>query len=298
MDGSAFERMAALLQASGNYRILRRLKPRTAYAEPDGTPVMRAVYLDLETTGLKPLVDEIIEIAMVAFDFASDGRIFAVHDAFERLRDPGCPIPPAVTSLTGIDDAMVAGRSIDLNEIGSFLGPVKLVVAHNASFDRAFAERFCNAFIRIPWACSWRDVPWHAEGFVDGAKVGQLLAAAGTFHDGHRAASDCRAGLELLARPLPRSGRTGLDLLLESARAVRRRVRAVGAPFEKRGLLKDRGYRWDPGADGRPRAWFADVAEEALETEREFLRREVYGRDDIDIEARRIDAYDRYSTRC
>jgi hypothetical protein len=41
---------------------------------------------------------------------------------------------------------------------------------------------------------------------------------------------------------LPRSGRRGLDVLLESARAPRWRIRAVGAPFELRGSLKRRGY--------------------------------------------------------
>ncbi len=272
------------------------MRPRAACCEPDGTPTRRGVYLDLETTGLDPLTDEIVEIALVPFDYGADGRIFAIHESFERLRDPGRPVPPAVTSLTGIDDAMVAGRSVDPAEVESFLGPAVLVVAHNAGFDRRFAERFCGAFARLPWACSWREIPWADEGFTEGAKLAQLLGAAGLFHDGHRAADDCFAGLELLSRRLPRSGRLGLDMLLESARTPRWRVRAVAAPFEMRESLKRRGYRWDPGENGLPKAWFTDVAGDALEAERDFLRREIYLRD-VDIEARRIDAFDRYSDR-
>lgn len=292
-----FERMAAILESSGRYRILRRLEPRAAYHVPDGTPTRRAVFLDLETTGLDPATDEIVEIAMVPFDFTADGRIFSVHEPFERFRDPGRPIPAEVVALTGITDKMVAGSSIDPAEIDAFVGPTTvLAIAHHANFDRRFAERFCPSFANLSWACSWSEIPWAEEGF-EGTKLIHLAAGCGFFHEGHRAVHDCRAGIELLSRALPRSGRRGLDVLLESARAPRWRLSAVGAPFELRQALKVRGYRWDPGEDGRPKAWFIDVADGAVDAERDFLRREIYRRD-IDVDARRLDAFDRYSDRC
>lgn len=290
------EGAAALLEASGRYRILRRLEPRSLYDAPDGSTAHRGIFLDVETTGLNPETDEILEVAMVPFDFADDGRVFAVHESFDRLRDPGRPVPREVTALTGIDDAMLAGASIDPAEVEAFLAGAELVVAHHADFDRRFAERFCGAFRHLAWACSWREIAWADEGF-DGARLGQLAAGFGFFHHGHRAADDCRAGIDLLARKLPVSGRRALDVLLESSRAPRWRIRAVGAPYALRETLKRRGYRWDPGEDGRPRAWFVDVAGDALDAEREFVRREIYRRGDLDIEARRIDAYDRYSDR-
>ncbi|MGY3236682.1 DNA polymerase-3 subunit epsilon [Bradyrhizobium sp. USDA 4448] len=290
------ERMAALLAASGRYRVLRRLEQPATYNVPDGTRLHRGVYVDLETTGLDMERDEVIEIAMLPFDFSSDGRVFSVHEPLARFRDPNRPIPPDVAALTRITDEMVAGKSIDVPEIEAFLGPAVLIVAHNAAFDRRFAERLCGAFARVGWACSWSEIPWRTEGFVDGTKLAHLAAACGFFHDGHRALDDCRAGLELLSRVLP-SGRRALDALLESARASRWRIRALGAPFELRDILKRRGYRWDPGQDGGTRAWFVDVPDGALDAEREFLRREIYRRD-VDIDARRIDAFDRYSDRC
>jgi DNA polymerase-3 subunit epsilon len=295
MESYELERMAALLQSSGRYRILRRLEPRTVYHAQDGTQTRRAVFIDLETTGLDPATDEIIEMAMVPFDFSPDGRIFSVHESFSRLRDPGRPIPAAVAAINGIKDEMVAGRSIDPAEVEAFLGEAVVVIAHNAGFDRRFAERLCGAFAGLAWACSWSEIPWAEEGFTDGTKLGQLAAACGFFYDGHRASHDCFAGLELLSRVLPRSGRRGLDVLLESARAPRWRIRAVAAPFEPRETLKRRGYRWDPGEDGRTRAWFVDVPDGALDAERSFLLREIYRRDDVDIDARRVDAFDRYS---
>jgi DNA polymerase-3 subunit epsilon len=139
-------------------------------------------------------------------------------------------------------------------------------------------------------------VPWADEGF-DGAKLAHLAAAQGFFHDGHRAVHDCRAGIEILARALPRSGRTALDVLLESARQPRWRIRAVRAPFERKDCLKRRGYRWCDGSDGRARAWSVDVADHALESELAFLRREICRHHDVDIDARRISAFERYSGR-
>jgi DNA polymerase-3 subunit epsilon len=298
MESRELERMAGVLEETGRYRILRRLEPRSAYHSPDGTHTHRGILLDLETTGLDPARDEIIEFGMVAFDFSSDGRIFAVPESFSRFRDPGRPIPPEVVALTGITDKMVAGSSIKPVEVEAFLGPAVVVIAHNSNFDRRFAERFSGAFAHLAWACSWSEIMWAEEGFTEGTKLGQLAAAYGFFHDGHRAVHDCHAALEILSRALPLSGRRGLDVLLESARASRWRIRAVGAPFELRETLKRRGYRWDPGDDGGTRAWFVDVPDGALEDERSFLMREIYRRDDVDIDARRLDAFDRYSDRC
>jgi DNA polymerase III subunit epsilon len=284
------------LETSGRYRVLRRIEARAQIHMPDGIPTRRGIFLDVETTGLDSATDEVIELAMVPFDFADDGRIFAVHASFSRFRDPGRPIPAAITALTGITDAMVAGASIEAPEIEAFLAPATLVVAHNAGFDRPFCEKFCAAFAAMPWACSWREVQWASEGF-DGARLSHLAAGHGLFFDGHRAEHDCRAGIEILGRTLPRSGRTGLAMLLESAQTPRWRVWATNAPYHKRGILKERGYRWNTGDDGRPKSWHVDVASEALEAERQFLCQEIY-RQNVNIVACPISAFDRYSSRC
>jgi DNA polymerase-3 subunit epsilon len=296
LERESLERMVARLEASGDYRILRRLEPRANYHAPDGSPTRRGIFVDVETTGLNPATDEIIELAMVPFDFSGDGRIFAVHESFSRFRDPGRPIPAVVTALTGISDAMVAGASIGVAEIEAFVGPAALVVAHNAAFDRRFLERLCCAFVTLAWACSWADLPWADEGF-DSAKLGHLATAHGFFHDGHRAVHDCHAGIEILSRTLPRSGRTALGVLLEKARQPAWRISAARAPFERKDLLKRRGYRWCDGSEGRARAWNVEVPDHALESELTFLRREIYRRPDVDIDARRISAFERYSIR-
>jgi DNA polymerase-3 subunit epsilon len=59
--------MAQLLVASGQYRVQRRLETRTAVSPPADVALKTAIFLDVETTGLDPSKDEVIELAMVPF---------------------------------------------------------------------------------------------------------------------------------------------------------------------------------------------------------------------------------------
>ena len=51
------------------------------------------------------------------------------------------------------------------------------MIAHNASFDRRFLERFCAGFVTKPWACSMTQVAWAGEGY-EGTKLGYLAQAS------------------------------------------------------------------------------------------------------------------------
>ena len=89
------------LEANGDYRVLRRLQPRSRYNAPEGTETKHAVFLDLEITGLDPAKDEIIELAMVPFEFSSDGRIFNVHEPYNALQEPKSgSVPAEITRIT------------------------------------------------------------------------------------------------------------------------------------------------------------------------------------------------------
>ena len=137
--------------------------------------------------------------------------------------------------------------------------------------------------------------PW-AEAGSEGTKLAYLLNAAGLFHDGHRALDDCNAAVELLARPLGDTGRTGLSFLLDASAKTVARVWATGAPYDVKDLLRARSYRWNAGTDGRPRAWFVDVDDDEQATEIAFLRDKVFGRNWIPA-VTSITAYDRFSDR-
>lgn len=265
------------LEASGNYRVLRRFESARSYGTAMGE-VRQALAVDTETTGLEPASDVIIEFAAVRFAFCSlTGTIVQVEPAVSWLEDPGRPIPRAVTDLTGITDAMVAGQRIDDAAVAALAAPCSLVIAHNAGFDRKFIDKRLPMLGERPWGCSLNDVPWRDGGGSARALDYLLLKHCGMFFDAHRAGADCEALVRLLATPLP-DGRLPMRLLLDAAARPMVRVWAVGAPFDQKDLLRARRYRWNPGTDGRPKAWFRELAEDQRAAEEEWLFTQVYGK--------------------
>ena len=125
---------AIALEASGDYRVLRKLPRRWEFSAEEGD-VKLGVILDIETTGLNPTSDEIIELGMLKFAFSSEGRVFKVVDEFEQFRQPSIALPPEMTKLTGITGEMVAGKAIDPEHVSAFLADVVLIIAHEARFD-------------------------------------------------------------------------------------------------------------------------------------------------------------------
>jgi len=295
------EDMASALEASDNYKVLRRVQPGRCVQPHDGSPTRRAIILDCETTGLDPKGsgdydrDEIIELGLLPIDFTDDYRIVRVGPGYQSFRQPRKSISAKIEALTGITNAMVEGHDIDSAQVSQFVKDADWIIAHNARFDRRFAEILHpDIFMSKPWACSWTQLDWPESG---SGRLGYLVNAAGLFSAHHRALDDCHALLELLARPPDLAGVPALGHLIETAQKPVVRLWAQGAPFEKKDLLKARNYRWNTGEDGAPRAWYTDIAESNEDAEMTFLRAAIFG---PDWNARRslITAYDRFSDRC
>lgn len=147
------------LEASGHLRILRRLVPDRIDPEAvaRGPGIEVGVIVDVETTGLDHRRDEVIELGFVRFEHI-EGQVLRVTGAFSALREPGVPIGPRISRLTGITPGMVAGHAIDPDAVADMLAGVDLVIAHNAAFDRPFCEALHPAFSYLAWACSVDEV--------------------------------------------------------------------------------------------------------------------------------------------
>ena len=289
---SSLDRIASVLEDTGDYRVLRRLGSFEAGVDAPNEPTFIGLIVDTETTGTDFAADEVIELGIIKFEYGASGRIYRVLDTFNQLQQPGKPIPAEITRLTGITDADVAGQRIDDDAVRALVADAAVVIAHNASFDRQMCERRWPIFVEKNWGCSCHQVPWRAEGH-EGMKLGYLLMDYGLFHQGHRAIDDCHALLALLARPLKASGRLALACLLETARKPTVRLWAQGSPIETKDLLKARSYRWS----GRRRCWYVDLDEEQIEIERTFLSREIYRAPISDLPVDRFTARDRFSAR-
>ncbi|OGC81899.1 MAG: hypothetical protein A2788_01005 [Candidatus Abawacabacteria bacterium RIFCSPHIGHO2_01_FULL_46_8] len=90
--------------------------------------------LDLETTGLKPERDRIIDFAAIKL---VDGKEVA---RLSQLIKPGIPIPPLITVITGIKDEDVASapKWADFKDQAADFIQDTIIVGHNIGFDLGF----------------------------------------------------------------------------------------------------------------------------------------------------------------
>lgn len=93
-------------------------------------------FIDVETTGMKPLADRVTEIAIIRFN--ADGST----ERWQSLINPGVAIPAEIQALTGITNAMVrdAPSFFDVRTEVRRLLEGAVFVAHNARFDYGFIK--------------------------------------------------------------------------------------------------------------------------------------------------------------
>jgi DNA polymerase-3 subunit epsilon len=224
--------------------------------------------VDLETTGLDPAADRIIEIGLLEFGVEGDGAPQLIR-TYGALQDPGVPLAEDIQRITGLNDRVLAGQAIDWEVVRGFFARASIAVAHNMDFDRKFlessgelgGERFPQ---KIHWGCSLRHIDWRGKRF--GSLALNYLAADHGFVNpfAHRAVFDCATTFRLVAPHIK-------ELIIRSYEREYL-VKAVGSPFETKDVLRQRGYRWDAGE----RCWSRVVTETGLPEERQFLAEQVY----------------------
>jgi DNA polymerase-3 subunit epsilon len=161
----------------------------------------RIAVIDFETTGISPAMgDRATEVAIVLLE---TGRVV---DRYQSLMNAGVRIPPFISQLTGITNAMVERAppaAQVMADAARFVGAAPMV-AHNAAFDRKFWQAelaLAGLAAPQPYACtvmlSRRLYP-HAPNH----KLGTLI----DFHhlprtgQAHRALADAEMAAALLAR--------------------------------------------------------------------------------------------------
>lgn len=193
--------------------------PTGAGGDVLATPLPDAVFcvVDLETTGGSPAGgDRITEVGAVKV------RGGVVLGEFATLVDPGIPVPPAVSALTGLTSRTLAGSPPIAAVLPAFLefAHGSVLVAHNAGFDISFLRAACDE--------TGHDWPGHpvvdtvrlARALVDRdeapdhrlSTLARLLGA--TTQPCHRALDDARATVDVLHRLIERlpHARTVADL--------------------------------------------------------------------------------------
>ena len=231
-----------------------RARIHDALARPLGETTF--VVVDLETTGGAPTPEGIIEIGAVR---VAGGRLL---DTFARFVKPAHPIPPFISRLTGITDAMVADASpigAVLPQFLAFAGDAVLV-AHNAAFDvahlNAAQQVLAGRPVDAPVVCTLR-LARRLLSHLRRRSLDAVAAELGVACFGrHRALPDAHIAAEILCVFLERAVERGIDRidhLLDFQRAA-----VDGRPFivhVPRARLEDvpprPGVYHLLGADGR-----------------------------------------------
>ena len=162
----------------------------------------RYVAFDLETTGLNPVSNAIVEIGAV---FVENG---VIKKEYHQLVNPGCPMPPDASAVNHITDEMLSGQPAIHQVLPAFLSFVgdDILAAHNASFDMKFLAQACmrNRF-RIP--VGFFDTMTLARYWPESEdkKLVSLCDAAGVeIEHAHRALDDARAVVGLISASFAR----------------------------------------------------------------------------------------------
>lgn len=160
------------------------------------------VFIDLETTGVSPVTDRIVELAMIKVH--PDGR----RETITRRVNPGVPIPPESSRLHGITDADVAAAPVFAriaDEVRAFIGDADLAGFNIHRFDLPVLPR--------ELADAGRPLAMDGRAVVDAQviyhrRVPRDLAAAYRLYCGkelvgaHGAAADIEACVEVLEAQL------------------------------------------------------------------------------------------------
>jgi DNA polymerase-3 subunit epsilon len=160
------------------------------------------IIFDLETTGLRPCLHQIIQIAAVKVKNGEwdKGELF---DSYVR---PEHCIPSFITKLTGITQAEVADAPLPrdvLTRFSEFVGTNATLIAHNGlRFDMRFIAENCKRLgmpVRETNALDSRDFSRKIWGGRGGHGLDAVLARLGLSSEGVKR-HDARGDVQLLAR--------------------------------------------------------------------------------------------------
>jgi DNA polymerase III subunit epsilon len=224
--------------------------PSSRFDEPS-TPLSEVTFvvLDLETTGTAPGLDEITEVGAVKY------RGGEVLGSFETLVNPGAPIPPVVSVLTGITERMVLPAPCVeevLPALLEFVGGA-VIVGHNIRFDISFLDAAVTRRGGTPLENPRVDTLGLARrllhGEVDDLRLGTVARhLRAVVEPCHRARADADATAEVFHALLERAGTFGvlaLDDLLALPRVrmhpTTSKLRLTAGVPRRRGVYRFRG---------------------------------------------------------
>lgn len=219
--------------------------------------------IDLETTGLNPDTDEIIELGAVIWDTQRQIPIKMYSEMVIAEKQ----LSAEITSLTGITDQDLTEWGVSPQEalinLESMARKCSSIVAHNGKeFDQLFIARYLKMYpevqIDLPWIDTLTDLPYSEA--LKTRKLSYLAAEHGFLNPfAHRSLFDVLTMMKIFSQ-------YPVEEIVNISRSPMVRV-VAHVSFEERDKAKAMGFRWDPTR----KEWFAGLREvQAKNTEYPF----------------------------
>lgn len=157
------------------------------------------VAIDVETTGLSPIDNELIEISAIKYQGAKK------VGSFTTLIKPKANIPYYITNITGITNEMVK-KSPEVEQVMpkliEFVGDSP-IVAHNANFDYKFIQSYSNNSFSKNKVIDTVAISRKMYPNLPNHKLGTIAKKIGITEDGfHRAEFDCECCAQIYIKSL------------------------------------------------------------------------------------------------
>lgn len=209
--------------------------------------------LDVETSGLNPLENDIIEIAAILYDLLLAEPITSYAAIVSKEENLAIHVNGISNELSKNMTNLALSEQI----IRHLIDRSEAIVSHSIAFDRSFINGSAYDFPDKPWICSLEHIKWPkktSSRTLMAIAIGHGVAVVSA----HRAMVDC----DILARLLTRVHETGVDLskLMEQAMRPRVLVQAL-VDYEDRQLAKDANFTWD----GDKKKWLKEIPEEDID---------------------------------
>jgi len=229
------------------------------------------VSLDIETTGLDPERDDILEVGAVRF------KGDKTYETFNVLVNPGRPIPYKIQQLTGITPQDIDGAppiSAVLPQLSRFVGNSP-IIGHNISFDLGFLgkhglfkqnmgiDTFELASILLP----------HASRYSLNALLKYLNLEPLSEEQAHRALDDAQATRQLFEALLDQARRLDGQAIQQVARIAARTDWPLGTVFSD--LSRERRYSAPAGTLGQQLAAKGFMSDDSLDGGHALLQQDV-----------------------
>lgn len=208
--------------------------------------------IDLETTGLDPKQNDIIEVGAILWDANQTKPVRLMSELVQTNQ----VISPEITEITGLtnEDVSRFGKApeVVLGQLKSLAENAQYIVAHNGrEFDRLFLERYWQQWgseVSLPWIDTVTDVPYDDK--ITSRKLTHLCAEHGFLNPfAHRAVFDVMSMLKVLSH-------YEFSVVETFSRSPTLKLVAK-VSYDDREKAKKAGFRWDPAG----KVWFRTVKE-------------------------------------